>query len=95
MVQVRPGADSPFYLVEKRLIASGHARHPWETLSIWLKRIGETQPHTIAPEALESILSLHYRYRFDPEGLTTEEAEALKSNVHSWLGKHDVSDQSL
>ena len=81
-VVIEPGADSEFYLIEKRLIESGYMRHPWETLSSWIKRIEEA-------ESLRSILILHYRYRFDPKGITADEKAVLKSNVQSWLKAHE------
>ena len=80
----KPGADSEFYLIEKRLMELGYTRHPWETLSAWLKRI-EPSCSSVPTELLPSILALHYRYRFDPKGITSEERQALRANAHSWL----------
>jgi hypothetical protein len=82
--KLRPGMDSEFYLVEKRLTELGYVRHPGETLSDWLGRIEGESPAD-SSQRLQSILSLHYRYRFDPKGLTSEERSALKSIVKSWL----------
>jgi hypothetical protein len=82
----KPGADSEFYLIEKRLMELGYARHPWETLSAWLERI-EPPCSSVPTELLPSILALHYRYRFDPKGITPEERLALKATVESWLDR--------
>ena len=81
---LKRGADSEFYLIEKRLMELGHTRHPWETLSAWLKRIGPSCS-SVPTGLLPSILALHYRYRFDPKGITSEERRALTANAHSWL----------
>ena len=67
MTRHQPGADSEFFLVEKRLRDLGYIRHPWETLSGWIERIEEDPSSSVSSKTLESILSLHYRYRFDPE----------------------------
>ncbi len=87
-VEVMSGIDSEFYMVEKRLTELGYMRHPWEPLSRWIKRIEEAQPSSVSTESLQSILNLHYRYRFDPMGITPDEKVALESNVLSWLGQN-------
>ena len=81
----RAGCDSEFYLVEKRLIESGYTRYPYETLSGWIGRIEDSQPSSVSTVPLRPILALHYRYRFDPMGISGDERAALKSTVHSWL----------
>jgi len=86
--EVRSGADSEFYLIAARLGELGFARHPGETLSNLIARIEESQPPLIAIEPLQSILALHYRYRFDPRGISASERSALRSNVQSWLEEH-------
>lgn len=82
--KLRPGMDSEFYLIEKRLIELGCPRHPGETLSGWIERIEGKFPYD-SRRPLQCILSLHYRYRFDPKGITSEERSALKSSAESWL----------
>ena len=84
--------DSEFYLIEKKLAELGYARHPGETLSDWVRRIeGETP--TDATPVPQSILTLHYRYRFDPKGITSEERSALKSTVNAWLDESQINIQ--
>lgn len=83
-----PGVDSEFYLIEKRLQESGFVRHPWEPLSHWIRRI-EKQSSAPSLRSLHPILTLHYRYRFDPEGITPDEKAILTSSVHSWLQQHE------
>ncbi len=86
----RSGADSEFYLVAERLNEFGFGRDPGETLSDLIERIEESRPQSIATEPLHSILKLHYRYRFDPRGISPAERSALRSNVHSWLAEHKM-----
>jgi len=85
IVTFYPGIESEFYRIEKRLNEFGFNRYHWETLSNWLKRIKESHPIDVPTGSIDSILALHYRYRFDPRGITTDEKTLLKSNVQSWL----------
>jgi len=87
-VAIKPGEDSQFYLIQQRLIDLGYVHYPWEPLSSWIQRIADAQPSPVSTESLHSILALHYRYRFDPEGITHAEKEALTSRVHIWLEQH-------
>jgi hypothetical protein len=84
-IESNPGSDSEFYLIEKRLIEWGHVRYSWETLSGWIGRLEKLTASSVSADALRPLLSLHYRYRFDPNGITVAERAALKSGVHSWL----------
>lgn len=75
---------SDFNLIESRLNQMGHAREEWETYSRWLRRIHREQPE-IPVAGLAEAVDLHSRLRFDPEGLTKEEATRLKTKIQSWL----------
>jgi transglutaminase-like putative cysteine protease len=81
-----PGLDSAFYRLEKALIARGLPRQPQEPLSDWLER-ALAEP-ALAPYRAPSreLLRLHYRYRFDPEGLSDDEKKSLVQNVNATLG---------
>lgn len=79
------GADSEFYLIEKRLNELGFVRYPWETLTDWLNRTEASLPPTISVKPLYSILKRHYRYRFDPHGITPDERAALRSEVLEYV----------
>jgi transglutaminase-like putative cysteine protease len=79
----RPGQDSEFYLIERRLAAAGRGRRPSEPASAWIERVH-------APE-LRSIMALHYRYRFDPAGLDATERAALRTSAETWLRHHQES----
>jgi len=79
----RPGLDSEFYRIESRLDELGLGRRPGEALADWLARI---EPLAKLPVAsLRELLALHYRLRFDPQGLKQEERAALRNGVDEWL----------
>jgi protein-glutamine gamma-glutamyltransferase len=78
----RPGQDSEFYLIAERLHEAGRGRRAGESQSDWIARIHAAE---LAP-----ILDLHYRYRFDPTGLTTAERSTLRSHAEGWLRDHDT-----
>ncbi len=85
-----PGLDSAFYQIEQDLQEAGLTRHPWETLSDWLQR-SEQQSTFAGFYTLQPLLTLHYRYRFDPKGLTRSEKDTLHGEVRRWLEKHQQS----
>ena len=83
----QPGADSEFYQIEALLTRAGCARAPHEPLSTWLMRIGrEHADIDVAP--LQELLRLHYRYRFDPRGLSVPEREGFSVQARRWLQMH-------
>ncbi|UCG07616.1 MAG: transglutaminase domain-containing protein [Desulfobacterales bacterium] len=79
------GSDSDFYLIEDALIRAGFARDPAETLRNWITRLPQDQPAAHLMGELKSILQLHYRYRFDPRGISAAEKAALTSGTRVWL----------
>ena len=83
----RAGLDSEFYAVQKRVEASGLVRHDGESLYDWLDRL-KTHPE-VQPDLLRGIMNLHYRYRFDPKGLSDEERRRLIDMVRQWLEPHE------
>ncbi len=80
---VWPGLDSELYQLEKLLAKRGIKRSPGEPLSTWLLRASSEQPAT--RQALHELLRLHYRYRFDPQGLSRPEREALRRDARACL----------
>ena len=77
------GLDSEFFAIERLLRERGLERDIGETLSSWLKRAA---PHLAElASKMPELLRLHYRYRFDPMGLTRSERETLKSKATAWL----------
>jgi hypothetical protein len=79
------GTDSEFYLIEEALTKAGFERQPAQTLRNWIGRLPDKQPASHLMDDLKSILNLHYRYRFDPRGISASEKAALKSDTQSWL----------
>ena len=73
-----PGADSEFYGVESRLAGLGWARPASEAFSEWLERIARQETPGLDVGAAREALRLHYRYRFDPEGIAAPEREELR-----------------
>jgi protein-glutamine gamma-glutamyltransferase len=72
-----PGLDSEFYLLEKQLAGRGVPRLRGEPLSVWLARTLEEPALADLQVPLSELLQLHYRHRFDPRGLDTQERETL------------------
>ena len=64
-----PGQDSELYRLVRELERRGLVRRPGETLAAWLRRSLAAGAGSPVIEALD----LHYRYRFDPRGLSTEQ----------------------
>jgi len=90
-IDLRPGLDSELYEIEAVLTQDGLDRKPWETLSQWLARLqslpaeqAQLPPHLAD---LQPILHLHYRYRFDPQGLTPGERQQLHHLSTAWLAQ--------
>lgn len=79
---LNPGADSPFYQIIARLQTAGYVRLPGETITTWFKRI---QAPLWSPAHLQTLLGLHQRYRFDPQGITPQEQESFSKQVETWL----------
>jgi transglutaminase-like putative cysteine protease len=79
----RPGTDSEFYGVEARLAELGFGRREGEALGDWLSRVTPLTKISLTP--LPRLLELHYRLRFDPNGLPQVERQALRDGVVEWL----------
>lgn len=80
-----PGLDSEFYQLEKKLAEHGVPRGPGEALSDWLERVVAAPGMTELRAPLQEILRLHYRYRFDPLGLSGADRESLRREVRACL----------
>ncbi|PWU19271.1 MAG: hypothetical protein C5B50_06975 [Verrucomicrobia bacterium] len=82
-----PGLDSEFYQLESVLVARGLERGPSEPLSQWLAR-AVRDPHLAQVRApLLELLRLHYRYRFDPQGIGESDRESLSRSAKECLGR--------
>ncbi len=73
-----PGLDSEFYEIEKQLAQRGLVREPNETLAGWLERAAAEPSLIDLEDPLRALLRLHYRYRFDPNGLSQPDREELR-----------------
>ena len=80
-----PGLDSEFYELERGLAKRGLGRQPHEPLSIWLQRIAADRALVQIEAPISKLLKLHYRYRFDPQGLTSSEREQLRDQTQECL----------
>jgi len=76
-----PGLDSEFYQLEQRLAERGVVRQAGEPLSEWLRRATVDSALAAESNALHGLLRLHYRYRFDPEGLRPGDRQRLREEV--------------
>ena len=85
----RPGADSAFYLVERRLAQLAFPRTPGESLARWLARVESASP-VVTTAPLPALLTLHYRYRFDPAGLDAAELADLDAGARAWVAGHHM-----
>lgn len=82
-----PGLDSEFYHLTARLAELGLPRQPDEPLGPWLERV-LADPSLVAPrESLQRLLRLHYRFRFDPAGLSPAERAELAREVTQCLAQ--------
>ncbi len=77
-----PGLDSELFEIERSLGHRGLNRRSNETAVAWLARIASRCP---ASDRLPELVTLHYKYRFDPAGLTTEERQHLAERARWWL----------
>jgi protein-glutamine gamma-glutamyltransferase len=84
---VKEGFDSEFYLIEQRLSELGLNRTPAESWQQWMVRLQKKLPMSQV-DALYSILTLHYRYRFDPQGIAPTEREKLRVLTQAWLAEY-------
>ncbi|MGK7893620.1 MAG: DUF4129 domain-containing transglutaminase family protein [Xenococcus sp. (in: cyanobacteria)] len=86
---IRLGTDSEIYLIETALKELGISRYPTETWYDWLARLQEDQqtPSDLISD-LQVIVQLHYRYRFDPQGISELERNQLQSVTRAWLARY-------
>jgi hypothetical protein len=84
----QPGADSDVYPLLRWLEERGIARGSGEPLGRWLKRLERRGDTDGVDEIVAVILPVHYRYRFDPRGISNEERVALKRRARRWLSRY-------
>jgi hypothetical protein len=84
-----PGLDSEFYQLEAKLRDLGYERRSGETIQCWLDRVTRSGAAASFRTALEEVLGLHYRYRFDPRGLGADGRTELRQQVQVCLAGFD------
>ncbi|HEY9768909.1 MAG TPA: transglutaminase-like domain-containing protein [Coleofasciculaceae cyanobacterium] len=82
------GEDSEIYLIEQELNKLGLIRDRAETWQDWLQRLQNISDNSAIFDGLNRIITMHYRYRFDPQGLSLEEREELRSACQAWLERY-------
>jgi hypothetical protein len=80
-----PGLDSEFYQLETKLAERGVPRGASEPWNEWLARVAAAPGLADLREPLRPLLHLHYRYRFDPDGLSEADRAVLKQEVRACL----------
>jgi protein-glutamine gamma-glutamyltransferase len=73
-----------FSRIEKRLTEWGVERKSSETVRQWIVRLKHKLPES-KMNHLNEIIDLHYRYRFDPQGIEQEDCAKLRLMIQSWL----------
>jgi hypothetical protein len=89
--EVWPGLDSEFYQLELKLAERGLGRQTSETLSRWLERVADNESLAEIKAPLRELLALHYRYRFDPLGLSATDRKKLRQEANTCLERMDQS----
>ena len=82
-LQLPNGLDSELYEIEAQLKGQGLERLPAETFLQWCDRL-QTHLSETQYALFQTALALHYRYRFDPNGLSETERQQLRSLSTSW-----------
>jgi transglutaminase-like putative cysteine protease len=77
----KPGQNSPIYKLTRQLEENGEERPQGMTLHMWLLAKGNYYKNSL----LLPLLDLHYRYRFDPEGLSQNELMIFEDGVNKLL----------
>jgi protein-glutamine gamma-glutamyltransferase len=84
------GLDSDFYVLEQQLGQWGLERQPAETAKKWMVRL-HTQFSAEQAMQLQEIIDLHYRYRFDPQGISEDDRAQLQAMIQAWLRENRVA----
>ena len=79
--------DSPWFRIAERLEQDGLARQPAESWSDWLSRVEAILDSD--GDGLRSLLAMHYRLRFDPDGLNDVEIQTISADVSNWLTEYE------
>lgn len=83
-----PGAESELYELLRMLEKRGLKRTPGEPLSRWFGSLREEKRLPGTDEIVQEMLPIHYRFRFDPRGISATERETLRRKVRDWITRH-------
>ncbi len=82
------GLDSEFYLIVEQLEEMAYSPKPGEPMGRWIDRMTGDGYLKNGRNGIRSLLALHYRHRFDPEGIGPEERQMLREGVRKWLERN-------
>ena len=81
-----PGTDSELYRIESSIaLRLGAPRPPQTPLAHWLSQAEQSPQLPNSSLGLHQAVQLHYRYRFDPNGITRSERDQLRSLCLNWI----------
>ena len=92
-VDRRRASRVPLLLFSVPAVTSAIVPLAAETLRYWIGRLPQKPGAARLMVELESLLNLHYRYRFDPKGISPADKEVLTSGAQSWLKAYHESEQ--
>lgn len=84
-----PGEVSPFYLIEESLASQGANRQDGETYLDWIKKLEREGTLPFPIDSIQTLLTLHMRWRFDPQGISDHEKGELESGIALLLEKKE------
>ncbi|MGD8368819.1 MAG: transglutaminase-like domain-containing protein [Desulfobacterales bacterium] len=74
--------------IDACLAAEGFERRVWETELQRLERLAEAGADPLAVSGLMEILRLHYRDRFHPDGLESDDKGRLEAKIFGWIERY-------
>ena len=83
-IAIPNGLDSELFQIEAVLREQGLEREKAESFLQWCDRL-QSKLSTAQHTTFRQILALHYRYRFDPQGLDKGDRQQLRKLSQSWL----------
>lgn len=78
----RHGMDSAWFTLENDLAHHGNARQPSQSVHAWTEALMARHPHW--RDRLVPLVDWHYRYRFDPEGVSVAEQREFREAVDAF-----------
>ena len=82
----KQGLDSVFYKLIKELEIKFFPRKPGQTLTSWIAELENTSMQS----GFKQLALYHYKYRFDPKGLTIDEINSMNFEIEKKLAELNV-----